>query len=87
METILLNYFCLWNKQRFVKILQAYNQYASDDSVFEVWYNKRSGYVYIALDNWISIAEALNEVEYIVYNFETEEETFFKNYEEAKKIL
>jgi hypothetical protein len=43
-----------------------------------------SGYVYIALENGISIASCFGQdVDYIKYDFETGEELFFDTYEEA----
>jgi hypothetical protein len=49
-------------------------------------YNPSSGYSYIGLDNGISIGSfAGRDVEFIVYNFETGEETFYKYYKTAER--
>jgi hypothetical protein len=55
-----------------------------DKDIMECGFNKQSGYVYIALENGISIASCFGQdVDYITYNFETGEEGFFDTYEEA----
>jgi len=47
-------------------------------------FNKMSGYVYIALENGISICSNFGqEVEYLVTDFETGEEYFFETFDEA----
>ena len=52
----------------------------------EVGFNSRSGYVYIALENGISICSMLGrDVEYLVTDFETGEEFFFDEYSEAEE--
>ena len=65
-------------------VQKAYKDYALDEDIMECGFNKQSGYVYIALENGISIASCfVQDVEYITYNFETGEELFFDEYEEA----
>jgi hypothetical protein len=52
---------------------------------FECGFNPNSGYVYIALENGISICSMLGrEVEYLVTNFDNGEEYFFPTYHEAE---
>ena len=52
-----------------------------------VGFNSNSGYVYIALDNGISICSMLGRgVEYLVTNFEDGEETFLESYNEAEEL-
>jgi hypothetical protein len=54
------------------------------DSIMEVGFNPNSGYVYIALENGISICSMLGrDVEYLVTSFEDGEEFFFDTYDEA----
>lgn len=54
----------------------------------QVGFNENSGYVYIALENGISICSMLGrEVEYLITNFEDGEETFFDEYEIALNNL
>ena len=65
-------------------ILDAYNTYASGEHYDEIGFNINSGYVYIALDNGIQIASCFGQdADYIIYDFETGEETFFETYKEA----
>ena len=61
------------------KLMGSYLIYAE-----HVGFNANSGYVYIALDNGISICSLLGgDVEYLVTCFETGEEFFFDNYQDA----
>lgn len=65
-------------------VQKAYKDYALDEDIMECGFNKQSGYVYIALENGISIASCFGQdVEYITYDFENGEEGFFDTYEEA----
>ena len=68
----------------YVNICIDFMKYAPNEEIMEVGYNSSSGYVYIALENGISIASCFGqEVEYIVYDFETGDEEFFDEYEQA----
>ncbi len=52
---------------------------------FECGFNPNSGYVYIALENGVSICSMLGrEVEYLVTNFDNGEEYFFPTYRDAE---
>ena len=52
--------------------------------VDSVGFNDNSGYVYIALENGISICSLLGrDVEYLATCFETGEEFFFDNYDDC----
>lgn len=65
---------------------QAYADNCSGEDILEggVGFNPNSGYVYIALWNGVQICSMLGrEVEYLITNFETGEDTFFPTYEEA----
>lgn len=65
-------------------VQKAYKKYAADEDIMECGFNKQSGYVYIALENGISIASCFGqEVDYITYDFESGEEGFFDTYEDA----
>ena len=71
------------------KVINAYIQIEPINYNFydisETGFNQNSGYVYIALENQISICSAFNnEVEYLVTNFDNGEEFFFETYKEAK---
>ena len=48
-------------------------------------FNPNSGYVYLALGNGTTIASAFGQdVEYIIYDFETDEEMTFDSFEELE---
>ena len=70
--------------ESWILVQRAYKTYAHGEDIMECGFNKQSGYVYIALENGISIASCFNQdVEYITYDFENGEESFFDTYEEA----
>lgn len=70
--------------ESWILVQRAYKDYAADEDIMECGFNKQSGYVYIALENGISIASCFGQdVDYITYNFETGEEGFFDTYKEA----
>jgi hypothetical protein len=65
-------------------VQKAYKDYALDEDIMECGFNKQSGYVYIALENGISIASCFGQdVTYISTDWESGEESFFDSYEEA----
>lgn len=69
------------------KVFGAYANDCSGEYIMEVGFNPNSGYVYIALENGISICSMLGrEVEYLVTDFETGEEHFFDNYTQAESF-
>lgn len=62
----------------------AYAENCSGEDILEVGFNENSGYVYIALENGITICSMLGrEVEYLIVNFMDGEETFYDLYEIA----
>ena len=62
----------------------AYRDHAWGEGIFETGFNTSSGYVYIALENGVQICSCFGqEVDYIVYDFESGEEHFFDTYDEA----
>lgn len=68
------------------KVFAAYAEHCSREEIMYggVGFNPNSGYVYIALENGVSICSMLgNDVEYLVTNFDTGNEYFFDTYEEA----
>lgn len=68
----------------FGKCFEAYGNESPSDEILEIGFNDRSGYVYIALENGITIASSFgNDVEYIVTDFETGDEFFLDTYDEA----
>jgi hypothetical protein len=64
-------------------------EYASiGEDIMEIGFNPNSGYVYIALENGISICSSFGgEVEFLVTNAEDGEETFFDIYEDAEQFM
>lgn len=68
-------------------VIDAWKQINSDykEIMYEgTGFNTMSGYVYIALENGISICSNFGqEVEYVVTNFDTGEEYFYETFEEA----
>ena len=65
------------------KVFAAYAAYAAGEDINSIGFNHNSGYIYICLENGISICSCLGQaVEYLTNNQETEEE-FFDTYEEA----
>lgn len=69
-------------------VFKAYAEECSGEEIMEVGFNPNSGYVYIALENGIQIASCMGQrVEYITFDFETGEESFFDNYTLAEKRL
>jgi len=70
--------------ESWILVQKDYQKYAQREDIMECGFNKQSGYVYIALENGISIASCFGQdVDYIKYDFETGEELFFDTYEEA----
>jgi hypothetical protein len=66
------------------KVWKAYADECSREDIMQVGFNENSGYVYIALENGITIGSCVGQdVEYITTNFETGEETFYNSYQEA----
>jgi len=68
------------------KVFEAYANVRSREDIMEVGFNKNSGYVYIALENGISIGSLLgDDVEYLVTDFEDGTEYFLDTYKEAEE--
>ena len=76
--------FC--EAQGLSKVFQAYADNCAGEDIMEggIGFNANSGYVYIALENGISIASSMGgDVVYIITNFDTGSEEFLDSYEEA----
>jgi hypothetical protein len=66
------------------KVFMAYANECTRMEIMEVGFNPNSGYVYIALEDGISICSNLgNDVEFLVTDFNNGEETFYNSYKEA----
>lgn len=69
-------------------VLKAYRENAHREEIEDIGFNENSGYVYIYLENGISICSCFgNDVEYLFTDFETGDETFFEDYNEAIENL
>jgi hypothetical protein len=69
-------------------VLRNYNRYAIRECILETGFNSMSGYVYIALENGVQIVSNFGQdVEFIIYNYETENEYYFDTYDEALNSL
>jgi hypothetical protein len=65
-------------------IFQAYANQCANEEIMGVGFNANSGYVYIALENGISICSCMgHQVDFLVTNFYNGEETFYDTYKEA----
>lgn len=66
------------------KVFDAYADYAAGEDINSIGFNHNSGYIYICLENGISICSAFGQsVDYLTYNSRSDEEQFFDTYEEA----
>ena len=69
------------DKKSLELVWKAYNDTRLNEEIFEIGFNLNSGYVYIALENGISIASCFGQaVDYIVTDTENEYEFFFDTY-------
>jgi len=76
------------DKKSLELVWTAYNNTSWNEEIFEIGFNLNSGYVYIALENGISIASCFGQsVDYIVTDYETGDEFFLDTYEEAETKL
>ena len=70
------------------KVFDAYADYATGEDINSIGFNSNSGYIYIFLENGISICSCLGQpVEYLTNDFETGENQFFDTYDEALNNL
>jgi hypothetical protein len=66
------------------KVFEAYASIGEDMMEGGIGFNPNSGYIFIALENGVSICSMLGrDVEFLVTDFYNGEERFFDNYEEA----
>lgn len=71
----------------YINCLNAFSILDNED-IEEYGFNENSGYVWLYLENGITICSTLGRaVEYLVYNYDTEEEVFFNTYSEALASL
>jgi hypothetical protein len=70
------------------KCFEAYADECANEPISEIGFNSKTKYVYIELENGISICSKLgSDVEYLVTNFETLRETFFESYGQAEDLM
>ena len=66
------------------KCFQAYADNCDYEDIMDIGFNPNSGYVYIALENGVTICSSFGrKVQFLVTNFGDGEEVFFDDYEEA----
>jgi hypothetical protein len=66
----------------------AYAEHFAGEEIQEEGFNINSGYVYIALENGVTIASAFGKkVEYIVYDEENEKEDFLNTPMQAYRFI
>jgi hypothetical protein len=66
----------------------AYAEHFGGEEIMEEGFNMNSGYMYISLENGVTIASAFGKaVEFIVYDEENEEESFLSSVKQAYKFL
>ena len=69
------------------KVWKAYADNCAREEIQEAGFNANSGYVYLALENGISICSMLGrDVKFLTTDFETGEETLFDSYENAVRL-
>jgi hypothetical protein len=69
-------------------IWDAYAKHFGGEEIMEEGFNLNSGYVYLALENGVTIASNFGqEVNFIVWDEETEDEIIFDSYEELEIYL
>ena len=70
------------------KIWMAYAENFAGEIIEAEGFNPNSGYVYIALENGISICSLLGgNVEFLVSEYDNSEELFFNSYQELENYL
>ena len=70
--------------QGLAKCFQAYGDYCSSEEIMDVGFNSNSGYVYISLENGITICSLLGgDVEYLVNDFGEGLDFIYDTYEKA----
>ena len=88
MEANFLDKLGMSDFESWILVQQAYKDNAWGESIMETGFNQNSGYVYIALENGVTIASCFGQyVDYIVYDYETGEEEFYNTYQEANENL
>lgn len=70
------------------KVWEAYAEHYAAEEIMEEGFNPNSGYVYLALENGITIASSFGqEVDFIYYDFDSDEEMIFDSFKELEIYL
>ena len=79
---------CYCEAKGLAACLTAYAEEVGTEEIMEMGFNPNSGYTYIALENGISICSSMGgDVEYLITNMETGEETFLDSYQDAESCM
>jgi hypothetical protein len=69
-------------------VWNAYAEYFAGEEISEEGFNTNSGYVYIALENGVTIASSFGQsVDFYVYDFDNDDELGFDSIEELNEYL
>jgi hypothetical protein len=69
-------------------IWERYANYFAGEEIIEEGFNLNSGYLYLALENGVTIASCFGQpAEFFVYDEETEEEISFLFYQDLQNYL
>ena len=70
------------------KVWMAYANHFAGEDIMEEGFNSNSGYIYIALENGITIGSCLGQdVEFITTDYDTGDENFYESYNELMEAL
>lgn len=70
------------------KVWMAYAEHFASEEILEEGFNPNSGYVYIALENGVTIASSFGQdVDFIIYDEEEGQEMFLYSIEELNMYL
>jgi hypothetical protein len=70
--------------ESWILVQRAFVDNAWGEEIMDCGFNTNTGYVYIALENCVTIASCFGQsIDYIVTNYEDGEESFYDTYEDA----
>lgn len=70
------------------KVWMAYAEHFANEEILEEGFNPNSGYVYIALENGVTIASSFGQdVDFIIYDEEEGQEMFLYSIDELNEYL
>lgn len=66
----------------------AYAKHCSQETIYNIGFNENTGYVFIALENGITICSSFgHDAEFIIIDDINCKEEFFESYEEAEDFI